>query len=279
MRDAVARFAGSTHRAGAWMGWRLPGVPNHNPVDPFLADRSGALAAGPLVSRIRTKLTLGFLAPLVLGVVLLGPPAAHAAYIHKPAGGFNLPPSGGNPGAIAVDEETGDVYVAHYYYPEAGIVEKFDAEGNPVSFLGLPGPNERQTIRFEGGWATGDTFTLTCPNSETTGAIEWVENEAGIQATVKAGLEAKCGGTFTIKGYQYYLEVLFEGSFAHTNVPKMTCTRVSGAGTCEVTEETNGAPETNAIRPPWQENDGDQIAVDNTGGPTKGPSTCRPSVR
>ena len=219
----------------------------------------------------------------VAGMVFVS--SAHAAFIHKPAGSFNLPPSGGNPGAVAVDESTGDIYVSHFYQPEGGIVEKFDAEGNPVDFSGIPGPNETQTVRME-GFVTGDTFTLTCPNSEPTAAIEWYPEASTLLPSVKASLQAKCGGTFSVSGGSFFMEVTFEGTFAQTNVPKMTCAILTGSGTCEIYSEKDGSLGTNVIRPPWGENNGWQIAVDNSGGPNQGviymstlnnESTCCPA--
>jgi hypothetical protein len=58
-------------------------------------------------------------------------------------------------------------------------------------------------------------------------------------------LEAKCGSSsFNMSGGSFRNdEVTFEGSFEETNVPQMTCTMLTGEGTCEVTTTTEGAEE------------------------------------
>ena len=267
MIDAGSRFAGATDPAGIRGRLLSGGITSDLVVDPS-SDGSGATAFGRATS-VRALAALALLAAIgVLAAVLASP--AHAAFIHKPAGTFQLPPTGGNPGAVAVDEETGDIYVGHAFYPESGTVEKFDSEGNPSYFTGLPGPNEIQTLRFE-GWTTGDTFTLTCPNGETTAVIEWNSEElSAFQASLKGALQAKCGGTFSLEGGAFYPVIQFEGTFEKTNVPPMVCTKVTGASTCSIYEEKNGGPGTNVIHPPWNENNGYQLAVDNSGGPNQG---------
>ena len=91
---------------------------------------------------------------------------------------------------------------------------------------GAPGPQRDPDLNFEfpqGAWVVGDTFTLTCPNSETTAPIEWNDEASELQANMKAALEAKCGGTFSVEGGPNYVYVTFKGTFAETNVPRMTC--------------------------------------------------------
>ncbi len=150
--------------------------------------------------------------------------------------------------------------------------QRFDLEGNPVNWPGVPGPNELQNITFENGpaWAFSDTFTLTCPNGETTAPIEYGAESQEISAHIKAGLEAKCGGTFFVEGGFFNQRVSFEGTFAETNVPKMTCTRVTGAGNCEINSEQNGASGTNALHVECFQFSCSSIAVDNSGGPNQG---------
>src|SRR5262249_27799174 len=65
---------------------------------------------------------------------------------------------------------------------------------------------------------------------------------------MKKGLEAKCGPSFSISGNATNTFVTFQGNFAETNPPQMTCTRVAGAGNCSVITEVEGkAPVTNAL--------------------------------
>jgi hypothetical protein len=207
---------------------------------------------------------LGAIALLALiGAVFAG--SAHAAVIHKPAGTFDL--SGSALAAkIAVDEQTGDIYVLPRF---SGRIEKFDSEGNPSSFSGLAGPNEHQSAHFEGSWFTGDTFTLTCPNSEPTASIEWSNEQPTLAAHIKSALQTKCGGTFTVESGPFNPEIRFEGTFGQTNVPQMTCATVSGSGTCNVTTQNDGGPTTNVLNAAC-ESACYQITVDNTGGPNQG---------
>jgi hypothetical protein len=191
-----------------------------------------------------------------------------AATIHQFETGFKL--TGGSnayPGSIAIDEQ------AHLLYAidlNQSTFQRFDLAGNPVNWPGKPGPNESQTINFENGapWVFGDTFTLTCPNSETTAPIEFAEPQE-TSSNIKAALEAKCGGTFSVSGF-FSFTVQFEGTFASTNVPKMTCAKVSGAGVCEISSEQNGAPGTNAIPVECFNFSCSSIAVDNSGGSNQG---------
>jgi hypothetical protein len=250
VRNAGSRFAGSTEPAGA--SNRL-----------FLAGSSCGIGA-QTPGRIIRLWALGALALLALaGSIFVS--SADAAVIHKPAGTFEL--GGSLPAAkAAVDEQTGDVYVLPRF---SGQVEKFDAEGNPSNFTGIPGPNERQSAHFEGSWFTGDTFTLTCPNAEPTATIEWSNEQPVLAGHIKSALEAKCGGTISVESGPFNPVIRFEGTFAHTDLAQISCTKVTGSGTCNVTTEENGAPATNKLNAAC--NGGCvQITVDNTGGPNQG---------
>src|SRR5487761_1500171 len=75
---------------------------------------------------------LGVALAAVLGVWLsLGSVAALAGEVHPKVGEFG---SFANPNGIAVDEATGDVYVAGI---GANTVYKFDASGSPANFSAL----------------------------------------------------------------------------------------------------------------------------------------------
>ena len=87
---------------------------------------------------------------------------------------------------------------------------------------------------------------------------------------MRAALEAKCGGTFSVEGGPNYVYVTFKGTFAETNVPRMTCATVIGSSTCEVYSENDGALGTNAIPVECFNYSCSSIAVDNSGGPNQG---------
>ena len=211
---------------------------------------------------------LGLSLLLAVFASLLIVSSAGAATIHQLEGGFKMLEAGETrPGGIAVDEKAERLYVINT--GGQGTFQRFDLAGNPINWPGVPGPNETQSINFENGpaWSFEDTFTLTCPNSETTAPIQYGElGETGNR--IKAALEAKCGGTFSTSGF-FNWTVYFEGSFGSTNVPKMTCTKVTGPGNCEVNGEQNGDPETNAL-PVTCSGFCSSIAVDNSGGPNQG---------
>jgi hypothetical protein len=193
-----------------------------------------------------------------------------AAVIHKPAGTFDLysGPGAPPPLSVGVDEQNGSVYVLGQYGNQ---IQKFDSEGNPSDFSGIPGPNEHQGVHFEGAWFGGDAFTLTCPNGELTGEIEWTTDQAALNANIKNALEAKCGGTLVVNGPggdSRNIDIEFGGSFAHSDVAQIQCSKVSGTGTCNTTGGEDGAPATNKLNVAC--GGCYQIAVDNTGGPNQG---------
>ncbi len=100
---------------------------------------------------------------------------------------------------------------------------------------------ESQTVGFL-SFNGGDQFTLTCPGGETTDPITWQTNNIILGENMVAALQAKCGGDFFTTGPNDEREVIFGGSFEGTNVPQMTCTVVSGNGSCEIIAESDGAP-------------------------------------
>ena len=86
---------------------------------------------------------------------------------------------------------------------------------------------------------------------------------------MKDAFEVKCGPSVTVTSGPNNPIVEYEGSFAETDIPQMTCTREYGTGTCEITNETNGGPSTNVLPTPCEQTCM-QIAIDNTGGPNQG---------
>ncbi len=273
MRDAKSRFAVSTQRAGAAGRFLLGGsVPS--PLLSLSRDGRGAPAIGRSL-RARLAIALGGLAAIALLFLLLGSPA-RAASLHSVETTFELQTPGQSM-SMAVDEETGYIYtvrqggVSGGGLPGEGDIERFDAAGNPVPFPGSPGRNESQTVSFS-SFANGNMFTLTCPNGETTGEIAWNNSAEVIRNNMQAALEAKCGaGNFTLGSGPNNVQVAYQGAFAATDVPTMTCTKVTGGGSCTITNITNGAaPGTlNVIDTPCG-SQCFQIAVDNTGGPNQG---------
>jgi hypothetical protein len=196
--------------------------------------------------------------------------SADAAVIHKPAGTFNIfeGPGSPPPAEIGIDEQGGFVYVVGRYNSE---LEKFDLAGNPSPFSGIEGPNEHQGVHMEDAWSTGDAFKLTCPNGGSTLPIEWDKEDSGaMREHIKAAIELKCGGTITVVGDDpRHSDIEFGGTLGHTDLPQISCSTVSGPGTCFTTGGglSNGSTSTNKIRVAC--NCG-QIAVDNSGGPNQG---------
>ena len=110
----------------------------------------------------------------------------------------------------------------------------------------------------------------------------WSNEPPELQSNIKAALEAKCGGTFSVVSGPFNPVIEFEGTFAETNVPKMTCTKVTGSGSCEIQhraerrfrDQRDSASNCNGGGFSCS-----QIAVDNSGGPNQGTSTSAPATR
>ncbi|HEY1285741.1 MAG TPA: hypothetical protein VGF04_06600 [Solirubrobacterales bacterium] len=225
-------------------------------------------------SRARLATVLGGLAAIGLLLLLFSTPA-RAAHNHSVESTFQLQ-TPGQVASVAVDEETGYVYAVRRFFspstpPGEGDIERFDAAGNPVPFPSSPGRNETQTVTFS-SFASNDKFTLTCPNGETTGEMAWNNNGEILRENMQAAMEAKCGaGNFSFGFGAFNMSVQFTGAFAATNVPTMTCTKVTGSGSCTITNIGDGAaPGTlNVIETPCNSSCF-EIAVDNTGGPNQG---------
>src|ERR1044072_5218545 len=132
-RESESRFASSTRPVGV----RRPALVGSLADRLFSveADGSGAPAIRP--AHIAT-LALVICGALAL-TILLGSSSADAATINKPAGTFQLQSvDGPTAGAIAVDEETGSVYVMDgACCTNNRDIEKFDAAGNKSNFSSL----------------------------------------------------------------------------------------------------------------------------------------------
>jgi NHL repeat-containing protein len=139
---------------------------------------------------LRTVLLASLLAPIFLS---LSSGSALAATNHVLTDSFGSPGSGNgqlkDPEGIALDESTGDVYVADTGNRR---VSKFDADGDFLLSWGIDvvksgpdnGVNEHQSVTAEG---SGGTFTLRAPN----GFDESFNSHQTIQVRAE-------GGTFTL---------------------------------------------------------------------------------
>jgi len=159
------------------------------------------------------------------------------------------------PTQVAVDSR-GIVYASNSRL--GGEIERYDSEnadGGGVGFLApipatVSAVNEVQKVLLNDAFV-GAIFTLTCPDASTTDPITLAADSATTSANIKAALESKCGASFSVSAYYPYgykppnqlqAEITFEGGFAQTDVPQMTCAVVSGAGTCEVRTVEDGHP-------------------------------------
>ncbi len=147
------------------------------------------------------------------------------------------------PRSIAVDSR-GIVYASDSN--NGGDILRYDSEdanGGGVGFLApiLSPNNERQEITFT-GFNTGDHFRLTCPNGSPTEELTYSASENGT-TIIKNGLEAACGaGNFSFSGEPPSITVTFQGALAASNQPQMTCTTLSGTGSCSVSTTSEGYP-------------------------------------
>jgi hypothetical protein len=154
----------------------------------------------------------------------------------------------GQPREIAVDSR-GIVYIGG----SSGNIERYDsqnANGGGAVFMDpiTSWINEYQGVNLS-GFSTGDTFTLTCPNGETTAPIAFNSTSATFQSNLTAALDAKCGAGISpnVNGATNPT-FKFVGAFGKKDVPTMTCTVVNGTGSCSVSVFEDGRP--GALLPP-----------------------------
>jgi hypothetical protein len=151
------------------------------------------------------------------------------------------------PRKIAVDSR-GIVYASNS--SGGAEVERYDtdnANGGGVGFLAPipPSKDEVQTITFTSGVASGDAFTLTCPNGAETGVIKKGFQAAFFAEAIQKVLDSSCGAGNTkvfTPGPDPVSKaiIVFLGDYAATDVPATVCTTMLSEGTCSVTAESNG---------------------------------------
>ncbi len=145
------------------------------------------------------------------------------------------------PRAVAVDSR-GIVYASDSN--KGGDVQRYDTEdanGGGVGFLApiLPPNDEVQKVSFS-GFATGDKYELTCPDGIPTAELAYVTGTNGL-AVIQNGLEEACGaGNVSASGNPPNTTVTFTGDLGGSNQPSMTCTKLTGAGSCSVSTTADG---------------------------------------
>jgi hypothetical protein len=148
------------------------------------------------------------------------------------------------PRSIAVDSR-GIVYASDSN--NNGDIQRYDSEdanGGGVGFLApiVPPNDEQQEIAFT-GFNTGDNYRLACPNGSPTEELTYVVGKGSGLEIIKNGLEAACGaGNFSFAGEPPNVAVTFEGALATSNQPQMSCTVLSGSGSCSVSTTGDGHP-------------------------------------
>ena len=108
-----------------------------------------------------------------------------------------------------------------------------------------PGIDERQEVEFS-GFSPGDTFTLgnlpaACASGGTA-AIEYTTEKSGLvlQARLEEALRESCGPNLAV----FLRMITFLGAFATQDYAQLSCTRLSGEGSCAVGPSIEGAPGT-----------------------------------
>ena len=124
-----------------------------------------------------------------------------------------------------------------------------DANGGGVGFLApiVPPNNERQEITFT-GFKAGDNFRLTCPDGSPTGELTYAgksffgESVGAAIIRKRPRRSLRRGQLLRRRATRPTFTVTFQGAFAAANQPQMTCTTLSGSGSCSVTTTSEGHP-------------------------------------
>jgi sugar lactone lactonase YvrE len=145
------------------------------------------------------------------------------------------------PRSVAVDSR-GIVYASDSH--NNGDIQRYDSEnadGGGIGFLEpivTPG-NEVQKVEFT-GFEFGDSFKLACPDGEPTEELTYATGEAG-KEVIHQGLEEACGaGSVSTSGNPPSTTVTFQGALGGVDQPPMTCTALSGSGSCSVSTVSDG---------------------------------------
>ena len=212
------------------------------------AHRCQAGIAGPGAGQIGSASSLGS----TLGLAVSGPdgnPSTGTLFLADSANQrvntYNL--DGTSPGSFGSSADFGTGQPSQVAVDAAGVVyasnskaaarsSAMTAPARPSSTRS-PRPPRRQRgqkVNF-GGFQTGDTFTLgglpgSC-SASTTDAIAYSDVAATLRASMQAALEAKCGaGNFSVTGNNILITITFQGAFALTDEPTISCAKVSDIG-------------------------------------------------
>jgi len=160
--------------------------------------------------------------------------------------GFGSGANLAQPRKVAVDSR-GIVYASNS--KGGGEIERYDsqnANGGGVGFLAPIGAsrNEVQNVTFT-GFNQSDQFTLTCPDGSSSGPTNYEGTVSGF-GFIESRLNHQCGAEeerYRVTANPPYttFRVEFQGSFGSIDEPTMTCTRLTGVGSCSVTTEVNGS--------------------------------------
>jgi hypothetical protein len=133
--------------------------------------------------------------------------------------------------------------------PEVGLPGEGDTVALAVDSAGnfytvRPGTIERQSISFE-GIGNGVTFALgnlplSCSSSEIGPIPLYAQDPSFPQKKLEEILEENCGDSVLYGSTYFY----FVNQMADQNVGQLSCTILSGGGSCSVTTERDGAPGT-----------------------------------
>ena len=134
---------------------------------------------------------------------------------------------------------------------------------------GVPGPNEFQTVHFEGSWNSRGHLHPHLPELRNDRLDPMEQRSSRPPGQHQSGARIQVRRHLLSRKRTIQSGRRIRRDVRRTNVPKMTCTKVAGAGTCEITTEKDGAPGTNVIHVTCGEGCS-QLAVDNSGRPNQG---------
>lgn len=138
----------------------------------------------------------------------------------------------------------GDIFVA---IAGQNLVNVFASDGHYLGQLNQYRnfSNETQKINLTGTWASGfDEFELgNLPagcSASSSGPITFFSGGGAFEEAVRTPLRQLCGGATNIGVHGNNREITFSGEFAGVNIPLLTCTTLSGSGTCGLQATVEG---------------------------------------